>query len=462
MEIIIAVCGLGVGFLIGFFLKKSSPEAPIDRTPEIDELKGRLAADEARLQERESAHERLMAEKERLHAEAIAAQEMRHNEALEALRRQFDETVKAMGEKLKNVTEEMLKQRQSEFAESSKVKIDQLLQPLNATIREMKDTVTANTAKHSELGGRLDAGLSTLLQHTVAAQASADRLADALKGSNRVQGEWGETVLRELLESQGLSENVHFHTQYVITDAAGKAVKNDEGNSMRPDIVLHLDRSRDVIIDSKVSLSSYLEYINATDEVQRKQALDAHIRSIENHVSQLVKKDYSSYVADGKIGLGYVIMFVPNTSALLLATSAKPDLWRKAMEKRVYIADEQTLYAALKIVSMTWSQITQAANHEKVFSLAQEMLDRVGAFMQKYVEIGNKLEAATRSYGEGMKKLRDAGQSIPQTCRKLVALGAQSKKKTIKGVPPELLGLSDETGMVEPLLTEDDSPEYGI
>lgn len=139
--------------------------------------------------------------------------------------------------------------------------------------------------------------------------------------------------------------------------------------------------------------------------------------------------------------MDYVIMFVPNTTALYAATLQKPDLWRKAMEKGVYIADEQTLYAALRIIDMTWRQIAQAENHEKVYALANEMLDRVNMFMEKFVTLGNKLNDARKSYDDAFGKIRESGQSIPITCRKLVSLGASVKPR--KGVTPDLLGLTE-------------------
>lgn len=392
------------------------------------------------MEQLERRHEAAMAQMEKSNAAAAEQQERRHKEAMEALRRQFDETVNTMSARLSGITEKMLKERQTEFTQNSGDTLNKLLTPLQASIKEMRDAVKANSDKHADLGGRLDRGLLTLLEHTDKAQASAENLANALRGNFHIQGEWGETVLRELLESQGLKEGIHFHTQTALRDASGNTIVNSEGNTMRPDIVLHLDNKRDVIIDSKVSLSSYLEYVNAQDDADKKKALDAHIRSIENHVNELVRKDYSGYRAEGRASLGYMIMFVPNTTALLVATTHRPELWRNAMERKVYIADEQTLYAALKIVNLTWQQLEQAANHEKVYALAQEMLDRVAAFMKSYTEIGTRLEAARKSYDDGYAKLRDGGQSIPGTSRKLITLGAKYKKQ-VKGVDPALLGL---------------------
>lgn len=385
-----------------------------------------------RIEEQERVFNERLQEQDRLYQAALKEKDRTSKEALESQQANFNETLNKVSAQLKAVTEDMLKQRQSEFAESSKEKIEQLLNPLAATITEMRKTVADNTSKHSELGGRLDAGLKTLLTHTAAARTSADNLAKALRGNNRVQGQWGETVLKELLESQGLTEGMHFDTQITMADNSGNVIRNDDGSAMRPDIILHLDNDRDLIIDSKVSLTYFLDYLNAETEEAKDTAIKQHIGSLNRHVDELAKKDYSKYIKPPKTSLDYVIMFVPNTSALLLATTNKPDLWRRAMEKNVYIADEQTLYAALKIVSMTWTQIAQARNHEKVFGLANEMLERVGQFIKKYEDIGKKLEDATKSYEEGKKKLQEGGHSIPQTCDKLIKLGAKASKNPVR------------------------------
>ena len=204
---------------------------------------------------------------------------------------------------------------------------------------------------------------------------------------------------------------------------------------MRPDVILHLDQKREVIIDSKVSLTAFMDYVNAEDENDRQKFLRAHVESIQKHVKELAAKDYSSYVKPPKVKMDYVIMFVPNTGALWAALGAQPDLWRNAMEKNVYIADEQTLFAALRIINMTWTQIAQAQNHEKVYALANELMDRVGQFMDRYKAIGKALENAGKAYEAADKKLQPTGQSIIQTCAKLQKLGA---KQSSRNPIPEL------------------------
>jgi DNA recombination protein RmuC len=223
--------------------------------------------------------------------------------------------------------------------------------------------------------------------------------------------------------------------QTYIKDKNGNIIISDEGAKMRPDIILHLDEQREVIIDSKVSMTSFMDYVNAENEDDREKFLKAHVDSINKHVKELSTKDYSSYINAPKVKMDYVIMFVPHSGALWTALNAQPDLWRKAMEKNVFIADEQSLFAALRIINLTWTQIAQAQNQEEVFRLANEILDRVGQFMKKYQAIGKALGAATEAYNDGEKKLQPNGQSILQTCNKLIKVGA---KQSVKNPLPQL------------------------
>ena len=176
-------------------------------------------------------------------------------------------------------------------------------------------------------------------------------------------------------------------------------------------------------------MTSYVNYVNADNDIDRKTHLKAHIDSINKHVKELAAKDYSSYIKPPKATAGYVIMFVPNTGALWTALNAEPDLWRKAAESNVYIADQQSLFGAMRIVSLTWTQVLQAQNHEKVYELANEMVERVGMFMERYKELGTALKKASEEYENAKKKLIPGGQSIIQTSGKLIKLGAKNSDK---------------------------------
>ena len=361
--------------------------------------------------------------------EMLAVQERSHTQAMKDQQARFDEMMAKVTEQLKTATDEMLKQRQKEFTESSNTNLGQIVAPLRETIDKMKQTMSESTLKQTELSAEMKANLENMIKHSAEAKQSADELARVFKHKSKVQGNWGERVLEELLESQGLQCGIHYERESVIRDKDGNVVKTDTGGNLRPDVILHLDTNREVIIDSKVSLTAFMDYINAETEEQRQTYLKQHIDSIQKHVKELSKKDYSSYIQKPKLKMDYVIMFVPHTGALWTALNAQPNLWRSAMEQNVFIADEQTLFAALKMINLTWSQIKQAENHERVYDLANEMLNRVGLFLKSFNEMGKNLEKANASYTDAKKKLLPQGQSIVNTCDKLEQLGAKQNPK---------------------------------
>ena len=373
--------------------------------------------------------EETKADLEKRNAADIAARENAHKQAMEALQAKFDETMAKVSAQVKSDTADMLKAHQKEFSESSNLSIGQIVNPLKQNIVELKKAMEDGNKEMAERNGEMRERIKTLMDHSDAARKSADELAAAFKHGNKIQGDWGETILEELLATNGLTRGIHFDTQAVIRGKDGKPIKNEDGSTMRPDVILHLDERREVIIDSKVSLTSYVNYVNAENEADRKSHLKAHVDSIKKHVKELAAKDYSAYIESPKVTAGYVIMFVPNTGALWTALNAEPDLWRKAAEGNVYIADEQSLFGALKIVSLTWTQVAQAHNHEKVYELANEMIDRVGLFMEKYEGLGKALKKASDEYEDGKKKLIPQGQSIINTSGKLIKLGAKNSDK---------------------------------
>ncbi|ADE83722.1 RmuC domain protein [Xylanibacter ruminicola 23] len=398
-----------------------------------------IDAQEKRHQEsiaaQETRHQQTLEAQEKRHKEAIAAQEKRQQEALSAQQSRFNETMQKVTAQVKSATEDLLKKRQEEFAAASNENIGQIVNPLKESLDKMKRAMDESTLKQTEMGGEMKSQISIMMRQSEAAKKSADELANVLKHRSKVQGDWGETVLDELLESQGLTRGVHYDVQPYLRDKNGDIIVSDEGSKMRPDVILHLDKQREVIIDSKVSLTAFMDYANAENEEDRDRFLKAHVDSINKHVKELSTKDYSSYIKAPKVKMDYVIMFVPHTGALWTALNAQPDLWRKAMDKNVFIADEQSLFAALRIINLTWTQIAQAQNQEEVFRLANEILDRVGQFMKKYQAIGKALSNATEAYNDGEKKLQPSGQSILQSCGKLIKVGA---KQSVRNPLPQL------------------------
>ena len=434
METFIIIISIMVGALIGALITALVLQNKNGKVAaQVSVLASQLKTEEEKaaslIQEKERNFQRTLDEKERSFQNALDEKERVHRDALQAQQRQFEETMEKVSAQMKVATDEMLKQRQKEFADASNQNLGQIVNPLRETIDQMKQVMAENTEKQTKMGGEMKANIENMMRQSEAAMKSADELNRTFRLGNRVQGDWGETILDELLESQGLKRGIHYDTQPYIRDAAGNIIHTESGSTMRPDVILHLDQRREVIIDSKVSLTAFMDYANATTEEERKRLLKAHIDSLKSHVRELSTKDYSAYIKPPKARMDYVIMFVPHSAALWTALNAQPDLWRNAMSQNVFIADEQTLFAALRIINLTWTQIAQAQNHEKVYALANEMLERVGQFMKKYDAIGQALKRATQAYEEGGNKLAPSGQSILTTCAKLQKLGAQQSDK---------------------------------
>ena len=378
--------------------------------------------------QKQSSAQQLEAQK-KAGEEALALQKKNSEEAIKLIQTQFEESTKALRAQLKDDTSQILKSRQEELEKSSQQNIGQILDPLKKNIEELRKAMDEGSKEQAERNGELKERIANLMQQSDATRRSADELAKALKHGSKVQGDWGETILNELLDSQGLTEGRHYEVQHVLCDECGHPIKNANGGILRPDVILHLDTKRDLVIDSKVSLSAFIDYMNAENEDSRREALKRHIESLRKHVDELSKKDYASYISADRQMVDYTIMFVPVSGALWTAMNEDKKLWRDAADKKVYIADEQSLYGALRMVSLTWTQISQAENHRKVYELANEMIERVGMFREKYENLGNALEKAQKEYQEGKKKLEPGGVSIINTSKKLIELGSKNSSK---------------------------------
>lgn len=364
----------------------------------------------------------------------IEARDRAHEEAMKVMRQQFDEAMGQMKDQARLATDELLKARQQEFKASSSEALGTLLTPVKEKMDELRKEMLANSDVHKTAQSAIKSDVESLMKYTGRVARSTDQLAAAFKYGNKLQGTWGETILEEILSSQGLTKGVHFDVQPTITDAEGRTVHTEDGSALRPDVIIHLDRRREVIVDAKTSLADYVNYVNAENEEDRARCLRAHIDSIRKHVKELARKDYASYIQPPKMSAGYVIMFVPNMGALWTALNQEPELWRWAADQNVYIADEQSLYGAIRIVQLTWTQVKQAENHEKVYALAGEMMDRVDKFLSSYEAVGKSLENAMKAYGEAGRKLAPNGQSITTTAIKLAKMGARKGKQIEKAL----------------------------
>lgn len=381
-----------------------------------------------RIQDLKRDYEERITAQQKAHNALVSELKENHKKENEGLKNLHVEMLQNVAKEMKVSTQEMLKQRQEEFSKSSHDNLGQIVNPLRESIKEMRDSLEKNTKDYTRSSGEMWTHIDHMIKQSNEAKQSIEEFSRVFKRQNKVQGDWGELVLTELLEKQGLKRGIHFDIQATLRDPQGNPIKHSESNAqMRPDVILHLDAKREVIIDSKVSLSAYMDYVNAEDEATRKDALKRHVSSIKNHADSLSKKDYASYIRPPKVRINYVIMFVPHSGALWTALNHESDLWRNAMEKNVFIADEQSLYAALRIIQLTWTQIEQVKNQQKVYDIAEEMIKRVENFLEDYKEMGKALNKAKDAFNIGLTKLQPNGHSIVNSCKKLESLGAKSK-----------------------------------
>ena len=395
------------------------------RGEELDKLAARADALDRENRELISGKQRAETELQTLHERVLHEGEERE--------RHFQEQLRLVEEQLKNATREMLGQRTQELSRQNTEQMSAIINPLKETIGQMRTAMDQSRETHVKNTAALEKAIEDVMKRTVEIGAEADKLASALRNESKVQGNWGELILDELLESQGLTEGVHYEKQVLLRDKQGKAILNEEtGQRMIPDTVLHYPDGKDAIIDSKVSLTAFVDYQNAETDEERAAALQRHVKSVRNHVDELARKKYSAYIKPPRQALNYVIMFVPNEGALQLALAQSPDLWREAFSKGVFVTGEQNLTAALRIIQIAWTQVRQAQNQEAIFETARMLLDRVADFIGHFETMGQKLQDASTAYQKAADKLKDGRLSVVGAANKLIKLGAKtSAKKTI-------------------------------
>lgn len=342
----------------------------------------------------------------------------------------------ATKEQMTNLAQQLLESNAEKLKSENIESIGQITQPLKEAIGEMRRELTQNRETSAANSATFQEQLRQMLESNERVGEKAANLAQALRGDNKAQGNWGEVILGNLLSCQGLREGIDYDIQTRLRDDLGQDLKNiDTGASMQPDAILHYPHEQDVIIDAKVSLKAYDDYVNAQSEERRTVALAAHVRSIREQYQRLSKKDYSSYVQAPRKSIDFVVMFVPNESALQLALTADSKLWYDAFDHKVLIAGELNLMAILRIIQIVWRQYQQAENQQRVFLIAEELLDRLGDFLKRYQKLGDALRNSLKAYEDAEKKVFSGRQSVVRKGNELKALGA--KENPNRPIPSE-------------------------
>lgn len=351
----------------------------------------------------------------------LEQQQKAQSQALEDQRKLFDQSLNAMKESIKNTTGEMLKMSQTEFAQTSKERMAQILDPLKNELNEMRKSVNANKDKQIELNSSLEGRIQELVKQTSLTAASATTLADALKNRGKVHGDWGEHVLESILEDSGLREGIEFQTQYIVKDEANA--------NLRPDVIINCPDGKHIIIDAKTSITAYSEALGAETDIEREEKAKLHLKSVKAHVDELAKKDYQVYVDNA---MQYKLMFIPNEGAYMMALNQDPSLMQYAYNKGIIIVNPTNLMLTLHLVLIAWQQTRQEDNCKVILEQASKMYDKMVTVVDSFTTLGNQLQTASKTYNEAMGQLSEGRGNLLKQTEGLKELGVKSTKKRTK------------------------------
>ena len=386
----------------------------------ITTLVGEKASLESRLVAIEDYGKRLQEEREK----AEKAQREVQENALKMQAERHQKDLESMRDAFKALSAENSASFKSQSAES----IAELLKPIKEKFEAFDKSVRESRIESAAQSAAMKENIENVLKRSQAVGDEARNLANALTGYAKVQGNFGEMLLTDVLKNAGLVQGIHYFTQGVITDSEGHEIKSDEGKTMIPDVMVFYPDDTTVIIDSKVSLKAYKQYMVCETMDDRKRFAKEHVESVRKHVDELKAKDYASYIPEGRRKVNYNIMFIPIEGAFRLMLEADPVLWQVAKDNNVLIVSQMTLIIVLNMIQMAWKQANQEKNIADVYKTAEELMSQLGSWMESYVKIGDALKKASTAYGEASKKLSESNQSVIKKIQKLEKLGLAPKK----------------------------------
>lgn len=371
----------------------------------IVELEESLASSQQNFNEERIAHVRTQSERDAL------------KQSLEQLRTERETSERTMKSEFKNLANEILVEHQHHLRQANRDSLDLLLKPFKDNITEFRERVERIYAHENEQRGALKNELDNLIKLNQQMTSSAANLTDALKGNSKVQGDWGEAYLETILESTGLVKGIHYHIQ--------QNIKGEEGQNLRPDVVLSLPEERSIVIDSKVSLTAYVRYAEAESEAERSQALAEHVQSVKKHVQELALKEYQKLINSPD----FVIMFIPTEPAFLEALKEDNTIWAEAYRKKIIISSPTNLFALLKMVSDMWRRDEQTKNQAEIVDKATKLYEQLVVFTEQLEGVGTALDTAKSKYDEAYKRLHTGNNNIVRLGERLKKLGLPTKKQ---------------------------------
>ena len=342
---------------------------------------------------------------------------------------QFQEQLNVVREQFHNLAANVLSKTSDRLKDENREAMEHITKPIGDSFAELQKAIIESDREAAKTAASLTERLRQVGEQAERMDRTATRLTNALRGDSKQAGDWGELVLQELLDSQGFKRGFDYDVQDTITDSDGFIVRNeDTGRSMRPDVVLHYPGNQDVVIDAKVSIKAYYDYVNEPVDAVRQQMLDRHVQSLRSHVKELAQKDYSRYIQPPRTAIDFVIMYVPNEAALQVALARDPKLWTDAFDKKVFISSTQNLFAILRMIQIAWQQHNQTENQKKIVGLAEQLVSRIGLFAERAQKIGRDIDVLSTDFAD-MQKSVDGTRGILQKANEMKQLGIKEDVK---------------------------------
>lgn len=396
-------------------------------------LEEQLRQKEMQLKEQISTRDLLQTEKEEL-LRKLSKSETQLESSQQALI-QAKEASDKLSTQLKlefaEIAHKVMLSNSEQMRAKSEEKIGELLNPLKTELGEFKkkvDDVYVAEAKDRHV---LKAEIDRLITMSQQVSQEANNLTSALKGNNKTQGNWGEMLLESILEHSGLVKGREFVTQEFIKDSGGNIIKDEEGRGLQPDVMVYYPDQRTIIIDSKVSLVHWEQYVNSEDEIERTKALNMHLASIKSHIDGLSRKNYPKYAK----ALDYVLLFVPIEPAFLEAVKKDTNLWKYAYDKHIMLVSPTNLLAVLKIIADLWKVEQQNQNAIEIAEKAGMMYDKFVLYLESMESVGNGIKNAQTAYDKAMGQLSSGRGNLVGRAEELKKMGAAAQKQ----IPDKIL-----------------------
>ncbi|MCI7140795.1 DNA recombination protein RmuC [Alistipes sp.] len=360
--------------------------------------------------------------------ETLRKQNAEQTAAYKAEREATEERFRAQ---FKNLATEILGEQSQHFRQTSRESIDLLLKPFRDNITDFRKRVEEIYTTQTSQRGELKAELNRLMELNRHISTEAQNLTQALKGNSKIQGDWGEMLLETILDNSALTKGIHYETQYNI--------KDEEGRNLRPDVVLHLPEKKQIIIDSKVSLTAFVAYTSAETDEERRRALAAHVASVRQHVVELGRKEYQRRFNSPD----FVIMFIPNEPAFLAALQSDPAIWSDAYDRKVIVSSPTNLFALLKLVADLWKYNDQDKNTKEIATCGLKLYEQLVAFTASLEGIGTALDKAHDAYDDAYKRLCTGNDNIVRVGERLRRTARLQTKRHHSARTLELAGDED-------------------